>query len=106
MTSRTQRDSGAELALNRAGDVWRELAEHFAYRYFLHVGDKGAMFEDAHEFAASCFRLKPPSPNAWGALALSMAKKGLIEHTGRYQRSVKFKNHARSAAVWRALTPL
>jgi len=96
------RDAGAEAALAHAGEAWRGLAEYFVYRYLLHVGNGGCLFEEARAFAEGCFKSTPPSPNAWGALALHMSSSGSIERTGERQRSAAFAtNHARDAAVWR-----
>ena len=96
------RNEGATRALASAGEAWRGLAQYFVYRYLLHVGSGGCLFEEARAFAEGCFKSKPPSPNAWGALALSMATQGMIEKTGERQCSAAFPtNHARDAAVWR-----
>lgn len=98
----TLRDEGATRALSSAGEAWRDLAQYFVYRYLLHVGSGGCLFEEARAFAEGCFRSKPLSPNAWGALALSMSTQGIIEKTGSRQCSAAFPtNHARDAAVWR-----
>lgn len=98
----TLRDAGTTAALAHAGEAWRDLAQYFVYRYLLHVGSGGCLFEEARAFAEGCFRSKPPSPNAWGALALSMSTQGIIEKTGARQCSAAFPtNHARDAAVWR-----
>jgi len=96
------RDHGTAVALAHAGDVWRTLAQYFVYRYLLHVGSDGCLFEEARAFAEGCFKAVPPSPNAWGALALSMSTQGIIEKTGERQQSSAFiTNHARDATVWR-----
>lgn len=96
------RDDGAQRALDHAGSAWHGLAEYFTYRYFLHVGSAGCLFEEARAFAEGCFKGSPPSPNAWGALALSMSGKGIIEKTGERRQSASYpSNHARDAAMWR-----
>lgn len=96
------RDAGAEAALPHAGEAWRGLAQYFVYRYLLHVGSDGCLFEEARAFAGGCFKAKPPSSNAWGALELGMSSQGMIEKTGARQCSAAFPtNHARDAAVWR-----
>lgn len=96
------RDTGTATALAHAGEVWSGLAQYFVYRYLLRVGNGGCLFEEARAFAEGCFKAKPPSPNAWGALALSMSSQGIIEKTGARQCSAAFPtNHARDAAVWR-----
>lgn len=99
--SRTARDDGADTALAHAGEAWSGLAEYFVYRYFVLQGSDGCRFEEARAFAELCFSAKPPHPNAWGSLALRMASQKLIERTGVYRQSTLFRNHARSAAVWR-----
>ena len=96
------RNVGAASALAHAGVVWAGLAEYFVYRYLVHAGPDGALFEEARDFAVGCFNLKPPNPYAWGALALGMSSAGMIEKTGVRRRSHAFhSNHAREAAVWR-----
>jgi hypothetical protein len=99
--SRQARDDGTSTALAVAGEAWCGLAEYFIYRYFVLQGSQGARFEEARAFAELCFSAKPPHPNAWGSLALRMASSGLIERTGDHRQSTLFRNHARSAAVWR-----
>lgn len=105
MSGRVARDKGAGAALKRAGEVWRELMETFVLRYYAHIYPEGACFEAARMYVEGGIKLPPPSSNAWGALALTMAASGLIEKTGEHRSSVKHSNHARSATVWR-LTPL
>jgi hypothetical protein len=98
----TLRNSGTDAALAHAGEVWHSMAEYFVYRYLRYVGSTGCLFEEARAFAEGCFMAKPPSPNAWGALALSMSIKGSIEKTGEREQSKTFaSNHARDAAMWR-----
>lgn len=98
----TARNEGAAAALAHAGSVWHELAQYFVYRYLLHVGTEGCLFEEARAFAEGCFKAKPPSSNAWGALALAMSSASMIEKTGERQQSSTFaSNHARDATVWR-----
>lgn len=99
--SRAARDDGTSTALAHAGEAWTELAEYFVYRYFVLQASHGCRFEEARAFAELCFSAQPPHPNAWGSLALRMTRQGLIERTGDYRQSTLFRNHARSAAVWR-----
>lgn len=96
---RSLRDEGAQLALKNAGDEWRTTATTLVLKYFNIVGD--GLFEDAREYAVSCGITAPPSPNSWGAVALSLSKKRLITKTGVLLPSKTTKSHARSQPVWR-----
>lgn len=44
---------------------------------------------------------RPPEPRAMGHAVKAMQKKGLIEPTGRYRKSLEVSCHARPKAVWR-----
>ena len=98
---RALRDEGAQLALDNAGDSWHDMATALALKYFSAAGKQGALFEDARAFAMSCGISQPPSPNAWGAVALAMSKKKMIIRTGAMLPSKTAKSHARVQPVWR-----
>lgn len=53
------RDAGTSVALSHAGEAWRGLAQYFVYRYLLHVGSSGCLFEEARAFAEGCFKAEP-----------------------------------------------
>ena len=95
------RDEGAKIALANAGEDWHTTAVAFALEYFNAAGWEGALFEDARQYATDCGLSAPPSPNAWGAVALSMSTKKLIIKTGILLPSKKVSSHARSQPVWR-----
>jgi hypothetical protein len=96
---RALRDDGARLALENAGEEWKERATTLVLKYFDITGD--ALFEDAREYAIQCGVGSPPSPNSWGAVALSLSKKNLITKTGVLLPSKAVKSHGRSQPVWR-----
>ena len=95
------RDEGAELALANAGEDWHETASALALKYFTDAGWDGALFEDARAYAMECGIGLPPSPNAWGAVALSLSTRKLITKTGVLLQSKHVSSHARSQPVWR-----
>lgn len=98
---RTQRDAGALKALVNAGDSWHERASDLALSFFKSAGYEGALFEDARNYATLFDLPPPPSPNAWGAVCLSLSKRRLIEKTGVYMNSKNVSSHARAQPVWR-----
>lgn len=99
--NQTQRDLGAAQALENAGETWQQRAEQIAIGFLKAVGHEGALFEEVREYANLLGLPQPPSPNAWGAVALSLSKKKLIEKTGVYEQSKSLKSHARAQPVWR-----
>jgi len=98
------RDEGTKIALDNAGGNWHDTAVTLAVKYLKTVGMKGALFEDVRKYAVSCGIGVPPSPNAWGAVALAMSKKEMIVKTGDFIPSKDHKSHARSQPVWRLKT--
>jgi hypothetical protein len=98
---RFQRDTGASLALNNAGESWHERASDLALFFFKSAGYEGALFEDARNYANLFDLPPPPSPNAWGAVCLALSKRGLIVKTGVYTSSRNVSSHARVNPVWR-----
>jgi len=101
VASAALRDEGAARALVNAGATWNERATQVALFYFRAAGWDGALFEDVRGYAEALGLPSPPSPNAWGALALSMSKTGLIKKTGVYMNSRSSRSHARAQPVWR-----
>lgn len=97
----TLRDEGTKSALENAGENWHDTAITLAIKYFRTVGMKGALFEDVRKYAFACGISAPPSPNAWGAVALDMSKKNMIVRTGAFLPSKDSRSHARSQPVWR-----
>jgi hypothetical protein len=98
------RDEGVHVTLHNAGHDWHERAVEIALEVFTEAGSDGAIFEDVRERAAQRGIGLPPSPNAWGAVCLSMSKRELIIRTGGWRPSKIASNHARAAAVWRLAT--
>lgn len=95
------RDEGTALALANAGEDWHDTATALALKYFTDAGWDGALFEDARAYAMECGIGLPPSPNAWGAVALSLSTRKLITKTGVLLPSKRVSSHARSQPVWR-----
>lgn len=98
---RTQRDTGASQALVNAGESWHDRASDLALSFFKAAGYEGSLFEEARNYATLFDLPPPPSPNAWGAVCLSLSRRGLIVKTGVYVNSKSVKSHACSAPLWR-----
>jgi hypothetical protein len=99
-TGKNARDSGTALALANAGEAWHSMASDLAFGLFNRLG-RPALFEEVRVLVQMCMREKPPSPNAWGALVLSMSRQGLIERTGEWRNCRSYKSHACTAPLWR-----
>ena len=99
--SLSSRDRGAALASDNAGQTWNERATEIALSFFRAAGHDGSLFEDVRAYAELIGLPAPPSPNAWGAVALSMTKRKLIVKTGQWVNCRSVKSHACSAPLWR-----
>lgn len=99
--SRDARDRGTGLASDNAGQTWNERASQIACSFFRAAGEDGALFEDVRAYAELLGLPEPPSPNAWGAVALAMSKRGQIVKTGVYAQSKSVRSHARAQPLWR-----
>lgn len=99
--SRAARDHGAGLAADHAGRTWNERATEIALSFFRSAGHDGALFEDVRAYAELRGLPAPPSPNAWGAVALAMSKRGQIIKTGQWESSRSVRSHARAQPMWR-----
>jgi len=61
------------------------------------------------EFTGEMLRMKlraaglsdPSKPHAWGALTITLVKKGVIVDTGKVSQMFTEKSHARRTPVWR-----
>jgi hypothetical protein len=60
------------------------------------------------EVLAECFRMiceeegvKPHHHNAWGGLTSALVKRGILEETGRIEKSKDPRSHSRRQPVWR-----
>lgn len=100
--AKEERDRGTGLASDNAGLTWNERATEIALAFFKKAGSDGALFEDVRAYAEVLGLPEPPSPNAWGAVALAMSKKRLIVKTGVWENCKSVKSHACAAPVWRA----
>lgn len=95
------RDEGARLALGNAGESWNDRAVEISLAYFKTVGYNGCLFEEIRTYAEGIGFPSPPSPNAWGAVCLTLSKRGMIVKTGEYLQSKATKSHSRAQPVWR-----
>jgi hypothetical protein len=95
------RDEGTQLALDHAGDNWHDAARHIALSKLKMAGPKGCLFEEIRHYATELGLPEPPSPNAWGAIALHLSKSKKIVKTGEYRNARSVRSHAHTFAVWR-----
>ena len=96
---RRERDAGMAKVMGKAGESWRDNAiqlirERLSGREVL-----------AEEFRAVCEAegVRPHHCNAWGGLTVALVKAGVIEDTGRVEKSRDPRSHARRQPVWRVL---
>lgn len=97
--SRRERDAALAKVMSKAGESWRDdairlIRERLSGREVL-----------AEEFRALCEQagIRPHHCNAWGGLTASLVKAGVIEDTGRVERSRDPRSHARRQPVWRVV---
>ncbi|MHB8914925.1 MAG: hypothetical protein ACYC4K_03835 [Thiobacillus sp.] len=94
---------GMDDAMAAAGELW---ADH-AYRVFKDwsaarksANKRQFRFEEYRDYCQS-IDLLPESHKAWGALARSLARSGLMRKTGFVEPAVSVKTHGHDVAVWR-----
>lgn len=96
---------GQQLALSV--DVsWKECAFAELEKFCERLKEEGKpefVFEDFRLHCEGIMVGEPHHPNAWGALATSAAKEGLIEWTGKGVQAKGVKAHSRLVRVWRAV---
>lgn len=95
---RQRRDKGAKAVL-QPRPVFKALAGEIIAD-FIKRGETITAERVQVEFLARFPGAVPPHPNAWGAVILGAAKRGLIRFTGRYVATVKPASHARQIRVW------
>lgn len=94
------RDAGIQRAADHAGEDWMSQAvEDFAA--FLRARGEATLEQWRFDWLARG-RPAPATHKAFGAVASSAARKGLVVNTGRYVRAVSPKTHAHPVPVWRA----
>lgn len=96
---RRERDSALAKVMSKAGESWRDdairlIRERLSGREVL-----------AEEFRAICEQagIRPHHCNAWGGLTAALVKAGVIEDTGRVEKSRDPRSHARRQPVWRVI---
>lgn len=93
------RDAALAQVLEHAGESWRNdaarlIRERLAGQEVL-----------AEKFRVLCEAngIRPHHCNAWGGLTAALAKAGVIEDTGRVEKSRDPRSHARRQPVWRVV---
>jgi hypothetical protein len=96
-TGEILRDRGAAQALSH--EEWRFNAMRACALFFKRTAS-GALIEDAR-LAVEPDVGEPASPNAWGAIALCLSRRGVIAKTGVWRKSSDPRSHARMQPEWR-----
>lgn len=103
--ARALRDIGTQAALDFAGDDWRDRAIELCTVFFrvesVVSPGAGVLFEEAKAYAIGRGLEEPPSANAWGAVCLTMSRRGVIAKTGQYANSAGVRSHHRANPLWR-----
>ena len=93
------RDAAMAQVLEHAGETWRHdamtlIRERLAGQEVL-----------AEKFRSLCEAagIRPHHCNAWGGLTAALVKAGVIEDTGRVEKSRDPRSHARRQPVWRVV---
>jgi len=101
------KQAGIKKAVDHADQVsegWSELAYSFLQRYLQGV-PSGAYFQFTTEQLRESAKFsvpEPPKDQAWGAVILRAAKKGLIRKAG-YDTAKNLKSHSRPVTLWTKL---
>lgn len=91
------RNAALSQVLEHAGPAWQADAIRI-------IRDRLAGQEVlAEAFRAACEAegVRPHHHNAWGGLTSALVRAGVIEDTGRVERSRDLRSHARRQPVWR-----
>lgn len=94
-----ERDAALAKVVNNAGESWQNDAVRLIRERL-----------SGQEVLAERFRLlceengiRPHHCNAWGGLTAALVKAGVIEDTGRLEKSRDPRSHARRQPVWRVV---
>jgi hypothetical protein len=103
--ARRRRDAGIAQSIATAQDEhadWKDLALAFLFRELMD-GKRQFRIEEIRESAERFRKVPdPPSRRAWGAVAVTAAKRGWIRKIG-YQETTNPKSHATPATLWESL---
>lgn len=101
--ARSARDTGIQLVLERAGNVFVDRA--CALVESIHAGETVL----AEQWRMTCLEhgVQPHHPNAWGGLTRALVSRGIIRPTGQFGQAKSVKNHGHRYELWhvRAVTP-
>lgn len=101
MLGRELKEQGQDLALEHAGEDWQALAIDYLERFLGMAKAVPFLFEDFRDYATCNGLPEPASHHAWGALCGVVARRGLIEPTGRMLKAKSVKTHAHRVMEWR-----
>ena len=97
---RAARDDGLKRAAEHAGEPWMDAAVADFARFVKARGE--ATCEQWRLDWLTRGRPAPASHKAYGAVASTAARRGLVVNTRRYVQAVSEKTHAHPVPIWRA----
>jgi len=94
--ARSARDTGIQLVLERAGNMFVDRACVLVES--LHAGETLL----AEQWRKTCVEhgVQPHHPNAWGGLTRALVSRGIICPTGQFSQATATKNHGHRYELW------
>ena len=93
------RDAAIAQVLEHAGESWR----HDAMRLIRERLAGQEVLAEKFRVLCEANGIRPHHCNAWGGLTAALVKAGVIEDTGRVEKSRDPRSHARRQPVWRVM---
>ena len=101
LEARQSRDAGVARATDHAGETWMDRAVSDFAEFVKRNGE--ATCEQWRSDWIARGNDEPVTHKAYGAVALTAAKRGLIINTRRYVQATSAKTHAHPVPVWKAV---
>jgi hypothetical protein len=98
LTGRASRDEGLKRAADRAGDSWMDAAVA-DFAAFVKLRGEATCEQWRHDWLTRG-GAAPASHKAWGAVANTAARRGLVVNTRRYVQAVSKKTHCHPVPLW------
>jgi hypothetical protein len=106
MNGQKLKESGQQLALFNAGQVWLDQTIENMKTFCKvrkEIGRPEFRFEEFRKVANERGWPLPSTHKAWGSLPRVAVKHGLIRPTGRYAKATSAATHAHPVAIWSVL---
>lgn len=98
---RELKEQGQLLALTNAGQEWTEQALSLLAAFLRDEAGDVFRWEEFRAYALFHGLPHPPSHNAWGPLATTACKRGMIVWTGEFDTARSARTHAHPVRLWR-----